>query len=148
MKTEALQAHLGGQRDGIVVGLLIAAVGHHSGDDLIDRSDQILVALGNDDGFAEGGFLGGELELGHGKGAVAVGDDGIAHGGVDHQTGNVADGDLKGQFGILVQLEELAVGQGLGDELGLDGALLGADLQPGQRFRGGVFVKAAMPIST
>ena len=66
------QTEAGGQLDGFVVGLLIAAVGGDLADDLVHGGDQILVALGDDDGLTEGGFLGGELEVGDLKRPVAV----------------------------------------------------------------------------
>ena len=42
-----LQAEAGGQLDGFVVGLLIAAVGGDLVDDLVHGRDQILIALGD-----------------------------------------------------------------------------------------------------
>ena len=127
-----LQAEAGSQLNGFVVGLLIAAVGSDLVDDLVHDRDQILVALGDDDGFTEGGFLGGKSEVGDFKRAVAGGDERLADRLIDDQTRDVAVLDLKGEGRVLFKLEQLALGQSGLDQLGLDGALLCADLQTRQ----------------
>ena len=68
-----LQTHAGGQLNGLVISLLVAAIGSDLVDDLVDSGHQILVALGNYGSLAEGGFLGGELKVCDLKTAVAGG---------------------------------------------------------------------------
>ena len=138
-----LQTKAGSQLDGFVVGLLIAAVGSDLVDDLVHGLDQILVALGDDDGLTEGGFLGGELEVGDLKRAVAGGDERLADRLVDDQTRDVAVLDLEGEGRGLLKLEPLALGQSGLEQLGLDGTLLCADLQTRKGFLGGVGVGVA-----
>ena len=101
------------------VGCLVAAVGGDFIDDLVHCCDQILVALRDDDGLTEGSFLCGELEVGDLKLTVAVGYEGLADCLVDYQTCDVAVLYLKCECGVLLKLEELAVGKCGLDELGL-----------------------------
>ena len=123
--------------------LPIAAVGDDLVDDLVDSGNKVLVALGNDGCLTEGSLFCGELEVGDFELAVAGCDQSLADRLVDNEACNVAVLGFQRQRRILFKLKELTVGKCGEDQLGLDGALMRADLLTGKRFLGGILVRIA-----